>query len=566
MKKVILPALLISYLASGQLIGQPAAGSVIITEIMADPSPPVGLPPYEYIEILNRSPNHVSLTGLIFVSGTAEIALPDSVMMPGEYIIVCHINNAEVFRPYGRCIGLKQFPALTDGGRLLALTDGEEKLIHGLEYSDKWYGEQLKSDGGWSLEMIDTSSPFDGKNNWKASKSPAGGTPGRQNSHDQQHRDTYFRGIENVFPESDKRIELSFSETVPESEMTAGNILLNGEAVSSVTRKDILCRTFTVVPAGILERGRVYTLSMPAGFADFAGNSAARACFSFGIPGVPEHGDVQFNELLFNPAEGGSDFFEIVNVSGKVLDAASLYVASVSSSGDTSKLYRLAESGRCILPGGYLAITCDGEATEARYRSSDPDNIAEVPALPSMNNDAGHLLLLTIDLRIIDEVEYNESMHFQLLADYEGIALEKTGPGNNSMDHSSWHSAAGSSGWGTPGKPNSVYREYPAYSAEVSLSSTRLTPDSDGNDDFIAVHLVFPDQGYVVSVNVFDETGWLVKRAASNLLAGAEADIIWDGTSEDGTLVRPGIYVILVNAFNERGKTMRWKKACTVLR
>ena len=78
-----------------------------------------------------------------------------------------------------------------------------------------------------------------------------------------------------------------------------------------------------------------------------------------------------------------------------------------------------------------------------------------------MTDDKGHLILYNRELDKIDEVSYNEKMHFSLLSGYEGVALEKTGPWNTSNEASNWHSATESSGWGTPGAPNSVFIEMP---------------------------------------------------------------------------------------------------------
>jgi hypothetical protein len=65
---------------------------------------------------------------------------------------------------------------------------------------------------------------------------------------------------------------------------------------------------------------------------------------------------------------------------------------------------------------------------------------------------------------------------------------------------------------------------------------------------------------------VFDEIGNYVKNIATNLLAGPEASLIWDGTADDGTLVNSGIYIVFITLYDDTGKTNRWKKVCTVIR
>lgn len=65
---------------------------------------------------------------------------------------------------------------------------------------------------------------------------------------------------------------------------------------------------------------------------------------------------------------------------------------------------------------------------------------------------------------------------------------------------------------------------------------------------------------------VFDETGNYVKKIATNMLAGPEASLIWDGTADDGSPVNTGIYIVFITLYDDTGKTGRWKKVCTVVR
>jgi hypothetical protein len=157
-------------------------------------------------------------------------------------------------------------------------------------------------------------------------------------------------------------------------------------------------------------------------------------------------------------------------------------------------------------------------------------------------------------------------MHFSLLSNHEGVALEKTDPNNKSEEKLNWHSASGSSGWGTPGAPNSVFAEIPSTNDKIALSSSKITPDDDGYEDFLTIKLNLSGIGNIVSLIVYDEAGNYVRKIASNMLVSVNTSLIWDGTADDGTLVNTGIYILLINLYNDTGKTERWKKVCTVIR
>jgi hypothetical protein len=183
-----------------------------------------------------------------------------------------------------------------------------------------------------------------------------------------------------------------------------------------------------------------------------------------------------------------------------------------------------------------------------------------------MPDARGHLLLINRELEIIDEVIYSDDMHNPLLSGNEGISLEKIRPQIESSNSLNWHSASESSGWGTPGRENSVYCEAPGTESQIILSSGRISPDNDGYEDLLVIDINSEGIGNVVTVSVFDETGGYIRRITENLFAGNQASVVWDGTSADGNIVSTGIYIILIELFNDRGKTKSWKKVCTVIR
>jgi hypothetical protein len=440
-------------------------------------------------------------------------------------------------------------------------------MIHGVEYSDEWYGSDLKSNGGWSLEMIDDSYPFYYEGNWKASVSRKGGTPGTGNSVTSSNPDRYFHGIENIFPLNSREIRIRFSEPVTDFRMLGKSKISDGPEIENVTQSDPLLREFIITLSSDLVSHTLYTVKLPEDLSDFAGNRPSANVFTFGPVEPTSPGDITFNELLFNPFPGDPDYIEFFNCSDKVIDASKLAVASVNiQTSDTSYPVSLSAEGRCILPGMYYTITTDSKKVVDRYSTSAADRIFEVSSLPSMPDDEGNLILISSELDIIDRISYSEEMHYSLLSGLEGISLEKTGSCNPSEEPDSWHSATENSGWGTPGVQNSVIIQTSDESEFISFSSTKITPDNDGYEDFLTIVLRPGGNGNIVSVSVFDERGSMIRKIASNMLTGNEVSLVWDGIDDDGSPVRSGIYIVLITWFDDTGKSESFKRVCTVLR
>jgi hypothetical protein len=542
-------------------------GDVVITEVMADPFPVVSFPSREYLEVTNRTGYSFNMKKWELKSDDQICTFGETVIKPGEIMILCSSEDLSLFSKYGSVTGLKQFPTLTDGGRIIYLTDSTGSLIHGVEYSSGWYHNELKSGGGWSLEMIDINYPFEAENNWTASESRNGGTPGTVNSVSANNPDNMFFGIVNVIPDDNMNIRIRFSEPLSDLPGLMKSITINGNGITYLGPVDPLFREFVIKLSEPLSKGEIYDLEVSGDVTDFAGNLIRKKSYSFGIPEIADPGDILFNELLFNPLPGDPDYIELYNFSGKIIDASRLQIISVNESGsDTSQTYTVSDEKKCFMPGSYYAITTDRRKILERYFSSDTDYVFETGNLPTMADDKGHLILYNRELDKLDEVRYNEKMHFSLLSGTEGVSLEKADPDLDSDNAANWHSASESSGWGTPGAPNSVFSEIPAVTDKLEFSSTRITPDNDGNEDFLVMHFSLTGTENIISVLVFDETGNRVKKIATNLLSGPETSLIWDGSADDGTLVRTGVYIVFATIFDETGKAEKWKKVCAVIR
>jgi hypothetical protein len=541
-------------------------GDVIITEIMADPVPAVSLPEREYIEITNRTGCSLNLTNWKLSAASQFTSFPDCIIPASGICILCAVTDTLLYNKTGNVIGIKQFPVLNDDGKMICIYDSTGTLIHGVEYSSKWYCDDLKSNGGWSLEMKDTGYPFYGRENWIASVSRRGGTPGSVNSVAESNPDLSFFGIQNVFPEDSISLHVRFTEPVFDLYSKKAEIRIGETRLTDIKSTDPLFREFSFRPVNPLKKATVYELEMPAGISDFAGNIMQKCRFSFGLTEPAAIGDVLFNEILFNPFAGEPDYLELYNSSGKNIDVSRLQIGSINDYGVKAATIQVSQESRCLLPGSYYAITTDSKRISERYFSADPDHLFEALTLPTMSDDKGHLVLYNRELDWIDELLYSDGMHNPLLTIHEGISLEKTGPEKKSLEIRNWHSASEAYGWGTPGAPNSILTEMPSNSDKVVFSSTKITPDNDGFEDMLEIRMNLSGTGNVISVSVFDEAGNWVKRLASNLFAGADMTLTWDGTADDGSVVETGIYIILISVYDDSGKTEKWKRVCSVLR
>ena len=159
---------------------------VIINEIMADPSPAVQLPEVEFVEFYNRSNKTLNLEGwqLQDASTNSTAILSTSNLTPGEYILLCKATDTTFLSSYGNVMGTPNFPSLNNSGDQLILKDSSGTIIDSLSYSNTWYQDNIKKEGGVSLELINPNSSINcaAFTNWVASNHTQGGTPGIQNS------------------------------------------------------------------------------------------------------------------------------------------------------------------------------------------------------------------------------------------------------------------------------------------------------------------------------------------------------------------------------------------------
>jgi hypothetical protein len=561
---IYLPALLLSSLA---VTAQQY--DLVIDEIMADPSPSIALPNNEWIELKNTSQSAINLLGwrisdLTGISGT----MPNFILKPDSFVIVCATSGNAAMAAFGATITVTSFPSLNNDGDQLSLISSEGKIIHAVNYSSAWYQDDIKKDGGWTLEMTDTKNPCSGVNNWKASTDLRGGSPGSKNATDAINKDESAPKLLRAYAAGDQNIVLIFDEPLDSLKAADINNYSISDGIGVPVKATTMAPEFNKVNISLplsLIASKIYTVSAK-GFIDCVGNQPAnKNSVKVALGVAADTFDIVINEILFNPPPAGSDYVEIYNRSNKIIDLKQSLIANRATNGSIDNITKISDDSYLIFPNEYMVFTKDISFVKATYITENPDAFINVH-LPSFNDDKGSVVIINEQGAIIDEVTYSDKWHFKLIDNKDGVALERIDYDGPSQSAGNWHSAATSVGYGTPTYKNSQYPGNAGVPGEIKLSPEIISPDGDGQDDHCTIDYKFPEPGYVANITIFDASGRRVRYLQRNALCGTKGNFRWDGLGEKNQPLATGVYIIFTEVFTLNGKTKQFKMPVVLAR
>jgi hypothetical protein len=542
---------------------------VVIDELMADPSPQIGLPTNEWIELKNTTAAAINLQGWRVGDATGLSGpMPNFILQPDSFVIVCTVSAVAAMSAFGTTISVTSFPLLDNDGDLLFLRAANGKIIHAVSYSSAWYQNAVKTDGGWTLEMIDTKSPCAGNSNWKAGNDTKGGTPGKKNSIDAINNDTEAPKLKRAYTTDNTTIVLVFDEPIDSLKgATISNHSIDGGlSIQSATAIAPLFNQIQLKTSGPLQANTVYNITA-ANITDCKGNAVGAANkVKTGLPADPAPGELIINEILFNPRSNGYDFTEFYNRSNKIFDAAKLSIANRNTSGAISSVKVLSTAPFYIFPGEYVVITEDADNLAVNYLVNNSEAVLSISSMPSFPDDEGDVVLLNFQGQVTDEVKYKDDWHFKLLDNAEGVSIERIDADAPSQDQGNWHSAASTAGYGTPGYQNSQFKQSQIGAAAITVSPKVFSPDNDGRDDIASVQYQTTEPGYAANVTIFDAAGRPVRYFVKNEILGLKGAWNWDGLDEKGNKLPVGNYIIFTEIFNLQGKKERFKNTIVLAR
>ncbi|HUP13933.1 MAG TPA: lamin tail domain-containing protein [Niastella sp.] len=543
---------------------------VVIDELFPDPSPPVQLPNAEFIELKNVSTTAFNIRNWKLSDGSTTATITSNfILKPDSVVIVCANNAVASFTALGSTIGVTNFPSLNNDADIISLYSAEGNLIHFVGYNSSWYQNAVKSDGGWTLEMIDTKNPCTGMTNWKASENISGGSPGRTNDADATNIDDQPPAVIRSATVDSVTITALFDEPLDSATAAwpANYTLNNGMAQpSSATVITPLCTEVILKLAKPLNHQTVYKLIVQK-VKDCSGNeinqlNTAKA----GLPVIADSLSIVINEVLFNPQPDGFDYIEIYNRSNSIIDLKQLYLATRNATGQLISVTSLSTASWLLFPGEYRVFTENRLWLQQQYLIKDPSLIIELASLPSLPDDKGTIVLTNMHGAVIDELRYDHNWHFALVSQKEGVALERLNYNLPTQDKSNWSSAASTVNYGTPGNINSQLMGDGQLKGQVAITPAIFSPDNDGFNDFAAIEYQLGEPGYVGNVRVFDANGRLVRHLVNSASLAATGRFRWDGLDDRLNKLPIGMYVVLTEIFNLQGKTRKFKQVVTLAR
>lgn len=420
---------------------------IFFSEIMADPSPAVGLPDAEYLEIYNSTNTFFNFHGWEYQNGTSKIKLPAYTLGAKETVILCKISDTSLFAPYGKYLGVSTWPSIVNTSGNLKLLDDKGKVIDEVSYNTAWYKNTSKEAGGYSLECSQKIKTCSGFYVWEASNSNTGGTPGKANS-------SWTASAENLYVQqleflTDTTVHIKFN-TAPDTVKTKNTANYWLKTINSYpTKLRYINNRFDEV---ILTYGtkvinkKQYTFELKN--INTCNNLIlAENSFKMVFINNDDTSKIRINEVYVDPYPSyglpENEYVELFNASLNNVDLSgySFYIGST----------------RYLLPkyllktNEYVLLCSTADTTEMKKFG----NCIGINSLISLSNTSATLSITNKVGRLIDRITYKQSWYRDNTKIDGGWSLELIDPYNRCDFINRWNASISRQG-GTPGIKNSV--------------------------------------------------------------------------------------------------------------
>ena len=486
--------------------------SIVVNEIMYSPS---GGEP-EWVELFNRTDDLINLKDWsirdVFTT-PAQVFITFDLFIPPQGPIV--LSKSDAIFDYHRFIPAEVYvinlPVLNNDDDGVVLLDNRNAMIDSVLYSSQWGGTN-----GYSLERISVDAGSNLQNNWGSSEDIEQSTPGRINSITPKQFDLSIAEMnfnprfpingDNVFisakiknngSSSANNFSVEFyldtdSNNVVDLLLSSqtGLNLLSGDSVNIISLFPIQNLQNKILTAVRV----VYTEDE-----DTLNNYFEKSV----EPGFPEN-VIVINEVMYNPADGEPEWFELINISGDSINLKNWSISDVITPAEGF----ISVEDFYLQHQEFLVI-----AKDVSFFSYHPEVTSKVKIVNfgSLGNTSDGIIVYDFRDGIIDSLFYRSSW-----GGSKGISLERISVNGETNDSLNWTSSLSITG-STPGAPNSI-ENAPDYGRnDLVINEIMFDPDTD-NTEFVEFVNI---SGQTINIGGWrfeDENGNFSRLAESNFL------------------------------------------------
>jgi hypothetical protein len=252
-------------------------------------------------------------------------------------------------------------------------------------------------------------------------------------------------------------------------------------------------------------------------------------------------GCVIINEIMYNPFTGQNEWIELYNPGDQPVDLTDWAI----SNADKKKKFIKSPDLMLLNPKNYVIITEDSSFFDDWPEVSAPV-LVPAASFPTLNNESDQIWLYDLVGLPMDSVFYSAAW-----GNSGGVSLERIRPDRNSTDPANWSACVAAKG-GTPGRQNSLFVSIMPSTANLMIEPNPFSPDQDNFEDEAIITWQLPMETAHVNLKIYDARGRLIRTLLNAIDSGANCSVTWDGMDDQRQLARMGIYIVFLEALNER--------------
>lgn len=552
-------------------------GAVVVNEIMYAPASPDP----EWVELASTQEDSVDI-GAWGISDRNSLSVyrfaPGPRWLPPRFFAVVTRDSARLAatHPEAIIVGIGTLPVslFNNDSDAVVLFDHRGMAMDSVHYRARWGGT-----GGASLERVEASGAAAESTNWGSSLDEVGSTPGRQNYRTPLDTNASAVRLVPLYNGDSTAGVALIARNTGRTSLAAlfASLYLDRNRDTAASPEELLAEAAADAPIGpgdsvIVwfawdhpEPGEQPLIARLETAHDMRpGDNQARATVTFSYP----RGALEINELMYEPADGRSEYMEYLNGGALPVDVSGWRVGprrEAGAPGSVSGAFS-PRNPLVVLPGEYLVVAADSSILEVFPSAGAAGShlVARGKAL-GLGNSGDTVMLFDATARAIDSLVYAPEWHNPDLEETRGRSLERMSPSVPGADARNWSTSADPSG-GTPGRRNSLHAPLPPGApAALSCSPNPFSPDGDGEEDATVIAYALSFRTGTLRARVYDALGRMVRTLAGEEPTGQSGHLLWDGRDDRRERVPMGIYIVLLEAHDAVGMSTETMKGVVVV-